>query len=96
MLLVVSSGHNLEDPLKNKFTLLLLILCSPVHALLNSSFVDFGTYLRSGIGSSGKGGDEVCFNNPGAAGNEFRLGNECTTYGELVINSFVKRGTSDY
>lgn len=76
--------------------LFIALLCSsnPVFALLNSSFVDFGTYLRSGIGSNGNGGDQVCFNNPGAAGNEFRVGNECTTYGELAITSFVKRGTS--
>ncbi|MCR9203755.1 MAG: carbohydrate porin [Halobacteriovoraceae bacterium] len=72
-----------------------LLLCSPIFALLNSSFVDFGTYLRSGIGSNGSGGDQVCFNNPGAAGNEFRVGNECTTYGELVITTFLKRGKEE-
>lgn len=72
----------------------IFLLCGTrAWASLNSSFVDFGTYLRSGIGSNGNGGDQVCFNNPGAAGNEFRMGNECTTYGELAITSFVKRGS---
>lgn len=57
--------------------------------------MDIGTYLRSGIGSNGQGGDQVCFSNPGAAGNEFRVGNECTTYGELVFTTFVKRANAD-
>lgn len=76
-------------------TLFTFLLCWSSYALVNSDFVDFGTYLRSGIGSNGKGGDQVCFNNPGAAGNEFRVSNECTTYGELVITTFLKRGTED-
>lgn len=78
---------------KHLLIFLTIIASGDALALLNSSFVDFGTYLRSGIATNGNGGDQVCFNNPGAAGNEFRMGNECTTYGELAITSFVKRGT---
>lgn len=44
---------------------------------------DLEGYLRSGVGTNSKGGDQVCFNNPGTPANEFRLGNECSTYGEL-------------
>ncbi|MCO4793293.1 MAG: carbohydrate porin [Bacteriovoracaceae bacterium] len=45
---------------------------------------DLEGYMRSGVGTNTKGGDQVCFSNPGAAGNEFRLGNECSTYGEIA------------
>lgn len=42
-----------------------------------------GGVLRVGTGTSGIGGDQVCFNNPGSLGNEFRLGNECGAYGDI-------------
>jgi maltoporin len=42
----------------------------------------FAGYMRSGTGDNDKGGKQVCFNNPGSVANEFRLGNECGTYGE--------------
>lgn len=42
---------------------------------------------------NGKGGGQQCFHQKGTAGNEFRVGNECTTYGSLGIASFVKRPT---
>lgn len=44
--------------------------------------VDFHGYLRSGIGSSGSGGDQVPMQAQGAA-SKYRLGNETETYGEL-------------
>jgi maltoporin len=47
---------------------------------------DFHGYMRSGIGATGSGGDQLCLNNPGSAGNEFRLGNECGSYSELTFN----------
>lgn len=46
--------------------------------------IDFKGYVRSGIGSTSGGGDQVCFqaaNTPG----KFRLGNECETYSELSL-----------
>jgi maltoporin len=48
-------------------------------------------YLRSGTGMAGKGGQKACFTNPGTPGNEFRLGNECGTYGELALYGLVKK-----
>ncbi len=66
-------------------------MCSSAWANLHSDNNEFITYLRSGIGSNGKGGDQQCFSQNGSAGNEFRLGNECSTYGEFGVASFIKR-----
>ena len=44
--------------------------------------IDFGGYLRSGLGTSGEGGKEACFGLAGAS-SKYRLGNECETYAEL-------------
>ncbi len=46
-------------------------------------------YLRSASGANGNGGAQECINNPGAWGNEFRLGNECQTYGEFGFGAWV-------
>lgn len=45
---------------------------------------DFHGYLRSGVGNSLSPKKQTCFSNSGSSGNEFRLGNECGTYGELT------------
>lgn len=42
----------------------------------------FHGYIRSGVGNGLSSNKQKCFNNPGSQGNEFRLGNECSTYGE--------------
>ncbi len=47
--------------------------------------VDVHGYLRSGVGNNLQGGKQNCFNNPGSQGNEFRLGNECSVYGETTF-----------
>lgn len=46
---------------------------------------EFHGYLRSGIGASRGGADQVCFRAPGTEGasGKHRLGNECETYGEV-------------
>ena len=44
--------------------------------------IDFGGYIRSGLGTSSEGGKEACFGLAGAS-SKYRLGNECETYGEL-------------
>lgn len=49
--------------------------------------LEFHGYFRSGIGWGSKDGGQVCFGMPGAQGNgNFRLGNECGTYGELQFD----------
>lgn len=69
-----------------------------------ASGVEFGGYLRSGSGSSTKGGDGACFRVSGesafnTAGNSAavdgagRLGNQCDTYGELKFGATT--GDSD-
>lgn len=47
--------------------------------------IEFGGYLRSGAGASSEGGEQACFKLAGA-GSKYRLGNECETYGELILN----------
>lgn len=46
---------------------------------------NFHGYLRSGVGNGLSANKQKCFNNPGSQGNEFRLGNECSTYGETTF-----------
>ena len=54
--------------------------------------VDFSGYVRSGVGTNNKGGDQVCFGLPGA-GSKWRLGNECENYGEFNLATDVFRGS---
>ena len=49
---------------------------------------EFHGYIRSGVGSNEKGGDQVCFSLPGAP-SKYRLGNECESYGELTLSEKV-------
>lgn len=58
------------------------LLSHSVHAL------DFNGYMRSGVGTNGTGGDQICFKAPGAA-SKYRLGNECETYSELALSEKV-------
>jgi maltoporin len=64
------------------------LLCQNLYA---GDFFRYGLYMRSGIGSNSKGADQTCFNNPGTPANEFRLGNECANYGELIFTAHPKR-----
>ncbi len=64
------------------------LLFISVFLMCSNSFampVDVHGYLRSGVGNAGNGEKASCFNNPGSEGNEFRLGNECGTYGETTF-----------
>lgn len=66
--------------------------------------VDFGGYLRSGSGSTSKGGGGTCFRvngesafntegNSAAVDGAGRLGNQCDTYGEIKLGATM--GDSD-
>lgn len=58
--------------------------------------VDVHGYLRSGVGNNLSGGKQNCFNNPGAEGNEFRLGNECGIYGETTFSlEFLEKNAAN-
>lgn len=52
----------------------------------SAATVDFGGYVRSGIGASARGGDQAAFQAVGA-GSKYRLGNETETYGEITLGS---------
>ncbi|WP_295580519.1 maltoporin LamB [uncultured Lamprocystis sp.] len=58
---------------------------------------DFHGYLRSGIGATGGGGDQSCFQSNGAD-TKYRLGNECETYMEIVLGKSLweQNGQSFY
>lgn len=58
--------------------------------------VDFKGYARSGIGWTGSGGEQQCFQATGA-GSKYRLGNECETYAELKLGQEVwKEGDKSF
>jgi maltoporin len=48
------------------------------------SALQFHGYLRAGAGKNSSGGNQVCFQAPGAPV-KFRLGNECEAYSELLF-----------
>ncbi len=65
----------------------ILPLSAAVYAAVLTSqamAVDFNGYLRSGIGSSGSGGNQAAMQADGAA-SKYRLGNETETYGEIKL-----------
>ncbi|WP_071870705.1 maltoporin [Atopomonas hussainii] len=64
--------------LKPSAALAALLVAAPAMA------VDFHGYMRSGIGATGGGGDQACFQAKGA-GAKYRLGNECETYAEVGL-----------
>jgi maltoporin len=52
-------------------------------------------YLRAGTGTNGKGAKEECVYNRGSPANEFRLGNECTIYGETALAARLLKPEAD-
>ncbi len=64
------------------------------NAQADDSF-EYHGYMRSGIGSSRGGADQVCFKAPGASSMggavKFRLGNECETFLEAAFTKKHKR-----
>ncbi|MDO6765031.1 maltoporin LamB [Agarivorans sp. 1_MG-2023] len=47
---------------------------------------EFNGYMRSGIGATGSGGDQMCFQADGSP-YKHRLGNECETYAEIALSA---------
>jgi len=61
-----------------------------------ASALDFHGYFRSGAGASSEKGGMQCFKLAGAQGNgNFRLGNECETYGEAQFDQNLFEGKGD-
>jgi maltoporin len=67
-----------------KNILLFCLISTNLWAISNSDF-EYHGYMRAGSGTNSKGGDQECFKNQGSQGNEFRLGNECSHYGEMIF-----------
>ena len=74
--------------MKAKRLALLPITAAALLAVAGSAqALEFHGYFRSGIGWGSKDGGQTCFGLPGVPGNgNFRLGNECGTYGELQLD----------
>ena len=74
--------------MKDKRFALLPITAAALLAVAGSAqALEFHGYVRSGIGWGSKDGGQTCFSLPGARGNgNFRLGNECETYGEAQFD----------
>lgn len=74
--------------MKDKRFVLLPIAAAALWAAAGAAqALEFHGYFRSGIGWASKDGGQVCFGLPGARGNgNFRLGNECETYGEVQLD----------
>jgi len=47
---------------------------------------EFHGYMRSGIGATGSGGEQACFQADGSP-YKHRLGNECETYAEIALSA---------
>ena len=72
------------------------LLCVAMLAAMPSQALDFHGYLRSGIGATGSGGDQACFQAAGASA-KYRLGNECETYAEIGLGEEVwKEGEQSF
>ncbi|MCB0365230.1 MAG: carbohydrate porin [Bdellovibrionaceae bacterium] len=54
---------------------------------VHSENFEYNGYFRASTGTNSKGGDQECFTNSGTTGNEFRLGNECSIYGEAAFTA---------
>ena len=80
--------------MKHKRFALLPITAAALLAVAGSAqALDFHGYFRSGIGWGSKDGGQTCFSLPGAQGNgNFRLGNECGTYGEIQFDQNIFDG----
>ncbi|SET01428.1 maltoporin [Thorsellia anophelis] len=63
---------------------LALAITSAITFASSAFAVDFHGYARSGIGWTGSGGDQMCFQAAGAQ-TKYRLGNECETYAEIKL-----------
>ena len=72
--------------LTGSFLLLAAMIAGSAQGQTQTSDFEYHGYMRSGIGFSKGGTDQVCFKAP-KAGYKARLGNECETY---IETSFVK------
>jgi maltoporin len=62
----------------------LALACVCLALPLSAQALEFGGYLRSGVGTSVNSSSQSCFQLPGAQ-TKYRLGNECEQYGELEL-----------
>lgn len=75
--------------MKKHVRFLLPLLSAPLFLSAHTALaVDFSGYFRAGTGGTSEGGDQVCFQVPGA-GAKYRLGNECEVFAELAFSEVV-------
>ena len=68
-----------------------LVTTLPSVAPLADDNLEFHGYMRAGTGGNSEGGDQVCFQTPGA-GAKYRLGNECEIYTEWAFDYLAYQG----
>ena len=69
-----------------KLLLFITILFISINLYARSEkFLEYHGYMRAGTGQNSLNGDQVCFKNGGTPGNEFRLGNECAVFGDVIF-----------
>lgn len=76
-----------------KSALASLVAAAVVLTANAASAVEFHGYLRTGIGGTSEGGNQVCFI-PAPLGYKFRLGNECENYAELEFGQALYKDKS--
>jgi maltoporin len=76
------------------FVLFLTSVAQSAFAVSGDSFEYLG-YMRTGVGTNLKGGDQNCYHQSNVPGNEFRLGSECSIYGENLFRAYTSGAKSD-
>lgn len=84
-------GHRQGGVVRTSVVIGMMLVVESVAAGRAVAFESSG-YMRSGIGGSRGGTEQVCFKDPGTEGasGKFRLGNECETYIELALTGDFK------
>jgi maltoporin len=74
--------------MKRVIVLVALLSMPSAWAVSGDNFEYLG-YMRTGAGSNTAGGDQSCYHQADVPGNEFRLGNECSIYGENLFRAYT-------
>ncbi len=80
---------------KSLFVPFLFLVLAPNALAVSAENFEYNGYMRTGVGSNLKGGDMNCYHQANVPGNEFRLGNECSIYGENLLRAYTNSALKD-